>query len=74
MRRFYERYKLLGEAAPYAAIAAEIEAVPGVVAHGLVVGAADLAVVALPGQPPSLTDVRAASPVAGGGGGSGADS
>jgi ribose 5-phosphate isomerase A len=38
--------RLLGEPAPYAAIAAEIEGVAGVAAHGLVAGGADAAVVA----------------------------
>jgi ribose 5-phosphate isomerase A len=44
--RFAEGLKLFGEAAAYAEIAAAIEAVPGVVAHGLVAGRAAAAVVA----------------------------
>lgn len=37
---------LVSEEAPYADIAAEIEGVPGVVTHGLLLGAARVAVVA----------------------------
>lgn len=42
----FDELKLFGKAVPYEAIAAAIEEVPGVVTHGLVVGAADVAVVA----------------------------
>lgn len=44
--QFYETLRLFGEEADYAAIAAEIESVPGVVTHGLVAGVASRAVVA----------------------------
>ncbi|KAI8473591.1 MAG: ribose-5 phosphate isomerase-related protein [Monoraphidium minutum] len=44
--RFYEGLKLFGEDAPYAAIAEEIDGIPGVLAHGLIVGRAAAAIVA----------------------------
>lgn len=49
--RFDDGLKLFGEGAPYARIAAEIEAVPGVLSHGLCVGVATAAVVASPDGP-----------------------
>ncbi|KIZ04218.1 ribose 5-phosphate isomerase A [Monoraphidium neglectum] len=44
--RFYEGFKLYGEDEQYSRIAEEIEGIPGVLAHGLVVGRACAAVVA----------------------------
>lgn len=56
--RFYEAFKLFGQDAPYQAIADEVDNVPGVVAHGLVVGAAQYALVARPGEEaPQLVDL-----------------
>lgn len=53
--RFYEGFKLFGEdVEDYGAIAAEVEQIGGVVAHGLLLGVADAAVVAREKQPEVL--------------------
>lgn len=52
---------LFGEQTSYAAIAEEIERVPGVVAHGLCVGLAAAAVVAEPGAAPRVLVPSAAA-------------
>jgi len=57
-RRADEGLRLVGESAGYAEIADAIEAVPGVVAHGLFVGVATSAVVATPDGPRILRRVR----------------
>jgi ribose 5-phosphate isomerase A len=44
--RFDGTFKLIGEEAPYEAIAKEISEIPGVVTHGLVLDGADFVVVA----------------------------
>ncbi len=60
-RRADEGLRLVGESAGYAEIADAIEAVPGVVAHGLFVGVATSAVVATPDGPRILRRVRRAA-------------
>jgi ribose 5-phosphate isomerase A len=57
--RFYEGLKLYGEDAEYQAIASEIEAVEGLVAHGLFVGLAGAAIVAREGAPePEVVELQ----------------
>lgn len=62
--QFYEGLKLYGEDAEYREIAAEIEKVPGVVTHGLIVGAENavgspVVVVVAPEGPPRLVGLNA---------------
>lgn len=47
-------FKLYGESVPYEDIAMELEGVEGVITHGLVVGRAEVAVIASPDGPELL--------------------
>lgn len=56
--RFYESYSLAGEPASYAAIAKELEGIPGVVTHGLMLGCAGTAIIAVPDGQPNMVELK----------------